>query len=383
MTKSLFIDIHILQTVPPSNINRDDTGSPKTARFGGVRRSRVSSQAWKKATRDLFPSYLAQDEIGWRTKHVFELITKRIESKAFEFSSDKIKEASKKALSATGIQVDKEDNTKYLLFISTKQINGLADLALQALREDKENIKIDAKAAKQILNIKQNPALNAVDVAMFGRMVADASDLNVDAAVQVAHAISVGRAETEFDYFTALDECSPEDNAGAAMIETTEFTSSTLYRYANIDVCHLCENLGSAEVACKGIEAFLLSFVLSMPTGKQNSFANRTLPAAIVVELRETQPVSLVNAFEKPIIATSKKSQTELACEALIDQESVIDKAFGVTPLKTFAVIGSSSAACLSNFPNAKIVDLHTLVADVLQRCAQHLLSAAQVDGQD
>ena len=64
MANSLFIDVHILQTVPPSNINRDDTGSPKSARFGGVKRARVSSQAWKKATRDLFPTCLMRTKLA-------------------------------------------------------------------------------------------------------------------------------------------------------------------------------------------------------------------------------------------------------------------------------------------------------------------------------
>lgn len=369
MSKSLFIDIHILQSVPPSNMNRDDTGSPKTARFGGVTRARVSSQAWKKATRDLFPSYLSEDVIGWRTKHVVDLISECAAIKRPDLDIDKLDEASAKALGATGIKVtDKE--TGYLLFLSPGQVDGLAELAIGSIDS---GTPVEKKAAKDILNIKQRPTLNAVDVALFGRMVADAPDLNVDAAVQVAHAISVGRAETEFDYFTALDDRAPEDNAGAAMIETTEFTSSTLYRYADIDVFHLCENLGSAKAACRGIEAFLRAFALSMPTGKQNSFANRTLPAAIIVELRETQPVSLVNAFEKPVVATVEKSQTERACEELIAQESAIDEAFGITPKETLVVTASPDATTLKDFPNANVTDFDGLISHVSEACSVYL----------
>ena len=370
MSKSLFIDIHILQSVPPSNINRDDTGSPKTARFGGVTRSRISSQAWKKATRDLFPAYLAEDEIGWRTKHVVDLISEHAAAKRPDLKEENLEDASAKALGATGIKVTGKD-TGYLLFLSPKQVESLADLAIASVEGDSP---IDKKAAKDVLNIKQRPTLNAIDIALFGRMVADAPDLNVDAAVQVAHAISVGRAETEFDYFTALDDRAPEDNAGAAMIETTEFTSSTLYRYADIDVLHLCENLGSAAVACRGIEAFLHAFVRSMPTGKQNAFANRTLPAAVIVELRETQPVSLVNAFEKPIISsTQEKSQTERSCEELIVQERAIDEAFGIAPKVIFVTIASPDARALEDFPNARVADLSTLVSRVSEECASYL----------
>ncbi|WP_282710296.1 type I-E CRISPR-associated protein Cas7/Cse4/CasC [Lancefieldella sp. Marseille-Q7238] len=369
MSNSLFIDIHILQNVPPSNINRDDTGSPKTARFGGVIRSRISSQAWKKATRDLFPSYLLEDEIGWRTKHVVDLISGYAAIKRPDLNGKNLEDASAKALGATGIKVTDKD-TGYLLFLSPKQAESLADLAIASIEE---NSSIDKKAAKDVLNIKQRPTLNAIDIALFGRMVADAPDLNVDAAVQVAHAISVGRAETEFDYFTALDDQAPEDNAGAAMIETTEFTSSTLYRYADIDVHHLCENLGSAAAACRGIEAFLNAFVRSMPTGKQNSFANRTLPAAVIVELRERQPVSLVNAFEKPISTTQGKSQTERACEELVVQERVIDEAFDIAPKATFVTIASPDAHALEDFPNAQIVDFNTLISRVSEECASYL----------
>lgn len=380
MNKSLFIDIHILQSVPPSNINRDDTGSPKTAHFGGVTRSRISSQAWKKATRDLFPSYLSEDEIGWRTKHVVDLISERAAIKRPDLDIDKLDEASAKALGATGIKVaDKE--TGYLLFLSPGQVDGLAELAIGSIDS---GTPVEKKAAKDILNIKQRPTLNAIDVALFGRMVADAPDLNVDAAVQVAHAISVGRAQTEFDYFTALDDRAPEDSAGAAMIETTEFTSSTLYRYADIDVFHLCENLGSTKAACRGIEAFLRAFALSMPTGKQNSFANRTLPAAIIVELRDTQPVSLVNAFEKPVVATVEKSQTERACEELIAQESAIDEAFGITPKETLVVTASPGATTLKDFPNAKVTDFDSLISHVSEACAAYLAeSGYSSEGQE
>ena len=256
MAESLFIDVHILQTVPPSNINRDDTGSPKSARFGGVKRARVSSQAWKKATRDLFPDVLDEGEIGQRTKYAVAMIAESVLGMLPDIDREQAMDVAAKTLAATGISV-KENLTGYLLFVAPGQAKGLAELAVQSIELGEG---IDKKAAKEILDIKKRPLLNAVDVAMFGRMVADAPDLNVDASVQVAHAIGIGRMEPEFDYFTALDDRSPEDNAGAAMIETTEFTSATMYRYANIDVLHLCENLGSARVACRGVEAFLRSF---------------------------------------------------------------------------------------------------------------------------
>lgn len=370
MKKPLFIDVHILQSVPPSNINRDDTGSPKTARFGGVRRARVSSQAWKKATRDLFPAYLDTSQLGVRTKYAVELISNRVRELNADLevgnALDESMRVFKEYCRGTGnkeIKFETKEKHKLstLIFLSRFEIEELAQCVL------------GNKNVKELKN--KNLAEGAIDVSMFGRMVATKPNLNVDAAVQVAHAISVGRAETEFDYFTALDDRALEDNAGAAMIETTEFTSSTLYRYANVDVLHLCENLGSAQAACKGIEAFLRAFALSMPTGKQNSFANRTLPAAIVVQLRESQPVSLVNAFERPVAATAGKSQTEVACERLVEQELSIDGAFGIAPMHTFVVIASPEAKALGKFPDAQAVNLNDLVAEVSKLCAMFLES--------
>lgn len=367
--KPLYIDIHILQSVPPSNINRDDTGSPKTAKFGGVTRARVSSQAWKKATRDSFPDYLDANELAYRTKRVPDLIAAAIREKMPEISENEAADGAKELLGALGLNV-KDAETEYLVFFGARQIDKLAELAVQAL-EDGE--KVDKKEAKKILDVKKCPYLNAVDIAMFGRMVADAPDLNVDASVQVAHAISVSGAETEFDYFTALDDKAPEDNAGAAMIETTEFTSAMFYRYANVDVFHLCENLGSPAAATKGIEAFLKSFVKSMPTGKQNSFANRTLPSAVVIQLRDSQPVSLVNAFERPVAASRDKSQLACAAEALVSQEKDINTAFGTAPQHTFVVAVSPDAAVLKELANGETMGLDDAVEKIVALCGEYL----------
>ena len=370
MRNSLFVDVHILQTVPPSNINRDDTGSPKSARFGGVKRARVSSQAWKKATRDLFPDMLGEDEIGQRTKRVVDMISDFVLDLKSGVDREQAIDAATRALAATGINV-KDGLTGYLVFVSPGQAKALAEIAVKSIETGEGIAK---KEAKEVLDVKKNPLLNAVDVAMFGRMVADAPELNVDASVQVAHAIGVGRMEPEFDYFTALDDRSPEDNAGAAMIETTEFASATMYRYANIDVMHLCENLGSVNAACRGVEAFLRSFTLSMPTGKQNSFANRTLPAAVVVQLRGTQPVSLVNAFEKPVEARDGKSQVEIACERLANQEKAVGEAFGVSPQTTFVVVGSPDAKALPEvLPGAIECSLGEVLEGVSRSCSAFL----------
>ena len=260
MNKRLYVDFHILQTVPPSCINRDDTGSPKTAVYGGVLRARVSSQAWKHAMRAAFAEN-AQLDVGKRTKKAAELVKKQILALAPELdAADKL---AKKALENAGIKFDeksKKDDTvtKALFFMSTAQAK------------------------------------------LFGRMVADDPSLNSDAAAQVAHSISTHAVQNEYDYFTAVDDCQAEDNAGAGHLGTVEYNSSTLYRYATVNVMELAGQLGAAQAA-ETVRAFGEAFLFSMPTGKQNTFANRTLPDAVYVTLREDQPVNLCGAFERAV----------------------------------------------------------------------------------
>jgi CRISPR system Cascade subunit CasC len=329
----------------------------------------VSSQAWKKAIRNEFSSLLAEDEIGQRTKHVVEFIAQYLKNEIPEADQETIERFATDALKATGIQV-KNKETTYLVFVSPRQAEELAKLAAEAYRSD---VKINAKQAKAILNAKERPTLNSVDIALFGRMVADAPDLNVDATAQVAHALGVGVSEPEFDYYTAMDDRSPEDTAGAGMIGTVEYLSATLYRYATVDVYHLCENLGSVQATKKAIEAFLRAFVTSMPTGKQNTFANRTLPAAVVVQVRDTQPVSLVGAFERPVYASENHSVTELACKRLVAQETAIDEAFGTHPIQTFVTCGAPAVReCLDGMEGT-VVSLSDAVSGVVLQVEKYL----------
>lgn len=153
MANSLFIDVHILQTVPPSNINRDDTGSPKSARFGGVKRARVSSQAWKKATRDLFPDMLNEDEIGQRTKYAVDMIAECIDNLLPNVDREQVRDAAEKVLSATGVKVT-DGATGYLLFVAPGQARALAELAVESIGAGEA---VNKKAAREIFDIKKNP----------------------------------------------------------------------------------------------------------------------------------------------------------------------------------------------------------------------------------
>ena len=369
MTRTI-IDIHAIQTVPPSNINRDDTGSPKTAVYGGVRRARVSSQAWKRATRKDFETYLDRSDLGVRTKRVVELMSEEIARQAPDLEPAQRDEISSAVLRAAGLTLSKPrkgetEEAGYLVFLGRRQVESLAALGVEIFRAG-GLATLEKKVVQALVKDK-----NAIDVSLFGRMVADVTDLNVDAAVQVAHAISVHAVETEFDYFTAVDDhknADAEEDAGAGMIGTVEFNSSTLYRYATVDVDALLRNLGDVEATARAVDAFVRSFITSMPTGKQNTFANRTLPDAIVVTVREDQSVSLVGAFEEAVTSTASSGRVHAAVQALVAYAGEIGAAYGTQPVAVWTVgVGDRAAALDELAPRASFDQLVPAVSGMVR----------------
>ncbi|MFJ9716135.1 type I-E CRISPR-associated protein Cas7/Cse4/CasC [Streptomyces sp. NPDC101213] len=345
----IFLDVHALQTVPPSNINRDDTGAPKTALYGGVPRARVSSQAWKRATRTYFDDehLLEPGELGVRTKKVVEVVAERITAldpslgeAALALADETVKAAGlktevpkRKAEAAKETGTAAAPEAKYLVFLSARQLDGLARLAVEGAAD----ITVFLKEKKNKERVKEiADSRHSVDIALFGRMVADATDYSVDAAVQVAHAISVHRVENESDYYTAVDDRNTDEETGAGMIGTVDFNSATLYRYAALGVHQLAANLGQGlredeprtEPVRRAVEAFVHGFVASLPTGKINTFGHHTLPDAVVVKLRTTRPISFVAAFEDPIRGDQGGHARE-ACDRLAAYIPDIERAYG------------------------------------------------------
>jgi CRISPR system Cascade subunit CasC len=252
-------------------------------------------------------------------------------NKANEIAIEVYTSAGIKISKATSKSRQGADEAGYLLLLGRYQIERLAQEAIDLFRrgEDKEGkFTFDKALARKIL--KEN---NPFDLALFGRMVADTTDLNVDASVQVAHAISVHPIENEYDYFTAVDEVkaasSASEDAGAGMIGTVEFNSSTLYRFANINVVELYKNLLDESMTKAAVTAFMESFIRSMPTGKQNTFANRTLPDVVYVTLRSDQSISFVGAFEDPILESDSQGIMRRAAERLASYAVEIESAYG------------------------------------------------------
>lgn len=316
--KRIFLDIHALQTVPPSCINRDDTGSPKTCIYGGAVRARVSSQCWKRSIRQYFDDHADPETLGVRTLYVADFLADSIQKKDKKISREDAFELAKKALDSVKIKTKSDGKADALFFIGRAQADAIADEVL------KNGCTKDSKKRLEEI-MKSNPA---ADIALFGRMVASNKDLTADASCQVAHAISVGKTSTEFDFFTAVDDFS--DDAG--MIGTTEFDSSTLYRYANIAVHELSHQLcGAKERTKETVKLFIEAFIKSMPTGKANSFANQTLPSDIIVCLRSDRPVSLVTAFEEPTV--SKKEAEKKLYDELEKADMIADDPEGIFTL--------------------------------------------------
>ncbi|EIV92932.1 type I-E CRISPR-associated protein Cas7/Cse4/CasC [Frankia sp. QA3] len=300
-----YIDVHILQSVPPSNINRDDAGTPKQAVYGGVKRARVSSQAWKRATRTAFAEHVDHDRLGTRTRRISALLADRLAARG-GLDGESATRIATSLLSSLKIKPGKKAaETAYLLFFGRPQLERLVDLVAddipRLVKLDDEEL---ADAVKGLPVLTTLGSGHPIDVALFGRMVADLATLNVDAATQVAHALSTHAVDVEFDYYTAVDDENARGETGAGMIGTVEFQSATLYRFATVGLHQLAENLaGDVEATVEALRMFLTAFTTSMPTGHQNSFAHRTVPNLLTVAVRADQPVNLVSAFEQPVPA--------------------------------------------------------------------------------
>ena len=370
---SLVIDIHALQTVPPSLINRDDTGAPKSAIFGGVPRQRVSSQSWKRAIRRYFEDNFDAQQIGDRSKRLPEKIALRLIDAGLERDEaiKRVDDLFKAAGIKTAIEKPKKNDdsddkpspyprTGYLLFLSQQQIDRAVEELLA--REGEKPSKGDAKA---ILDTD-----HSVDMAMFGRMVADDAAYNVDASVQVAHAIGIHGSTPDFDYFTAVDDLAEEgEETGAGMIGTVQMMSSTMYRYATINFDGLKKNLDSTDAARLAVEHFVEAFVSSMPTGKINTFANQTLPELVYVAVRNTRPVSLVNAFEVPVEAEQGASRRKVAADRLAQEARDVESVYGFKPLAAYVMgIGETAGSFTEIAEKTTLQELTKNIGEVLDR---------------
>lgn len=348
----MLIQIHILQNYSPANLNRDDTGSPKDAMFGGFLRGRISSQCLKRSIRKsatLEDAFKAKGLLGIRTKRLPGLIEDElkalgVDTKTIQAIVERVPEIGKKAEKKG--EGDEEDEstteesgaiskaeTRQLIFIGTNELCPLAQRLLELYKKS-NNWK------KEELEKSLGKSLpRSVDIALFGRMTTSETFENVSAASQVAHAISTNALTQEFDYYTALDDISLQ--SGAGMIGDVEFNSSTYYKYLNVHWEELLKNLGNdVEVAKQAVLALINAAATAQPSGKQNSFAAHNLPDLVLVEVSgKNLPVSYANAFLRPARANSEYTLTEASAAQLGDYMTRISKMYKPTGQRAFAAL--------------------------------------------
>lgn len=335
----MFLEIHMIQSFAPSNLNRDDTNAPKDCEFGGVRRARISSQCIKRALR-LHPSFAAATNVepGIRTRWMNRLLAEALVKAGKDPEQAKVVS---EAFATQYCKMDKE-HTSVLLYVSRDEIDQTVAQLTARWDEIVSNLK-DGKSpviegiAKDLFKALKGRT-SAPDIAMFGRMMAEKPDLNIDAACQVAHAISTHRVNMEMDFYTAADDLPASDKTGAGMMGTTGFNSACFYRYARVDWEQLLANLdGDREIACRAVEGFLRASVAAVPTGKQNSFAAQNPPSLLLAVVREdSQGWSLANAFEKPVTPDREGGLIAPSIRALDAHWGRLVKVYGENGMRAF-----------------------------------------------
>lgn len=361
------IELHIVQNFAPSCLNRDDTNSPKTCTFGGTLRARISSQCFKRAIRLHMKEALGVPT-GVRTRclaGVPELLAER------GLPADDAALRTARALQAAGFVVE-DGRTKVGLYLADDEIARLADAVAadwDALGEEpgategastrrRGKGKAAGVEAPHVVEVIKalGQRVRSADIALYGRMMAENTNMNIDAACQVAHAVSTHTIETDFDFFTAVDDLQPDEETGAGMMGHQEFNSACFYRYALIQTGQLVANLnGDVDLARRAVEGFVRAAVDAIPSAKQNSHAAQNPPSYVQVIVGADLPRSLANAFERPVTAGYGESLVANSVAALLDYQRRLEA--------TYDQVRHGEARCLSLVDGVPGVSLSELLA--------------------
>lgn len=363
----MLIQLHILQNYAPSNLNRDQSGSPKDAIFGDRKRGRISSQCLKRSIRrsSIFEeAFEEQGLLGTRTQQLPKLVKEALERldatdaevRAIVARVPEIGRESKKTKQDDGeeeegdaVEVVEEvsaGETKQLIFLDTT--TELPELAQKLLAQCRQFGVKDFANPKKVKITDITKALGSsvprsADISLFGRMTTSEAFKDVEAAAQVAHALSTHVVEQEFDYYTAIDDLKLDGEPGADMIGDVEFNSCTYYKYLNVHWDGLLENLGGSEqiaVARKVVVALLQAAAMAQPTGKQNTFAAFCLPDFILVEVsNKNVPVSYANAFMRPARAYGSKTLMDVSVEQLEQHVRRLSKAYSLDAQRAYLTV--------------------------------------------
>ncbi len=321
------VQFHLIQSMPPNLVNRDDNGHQKTTWFGGVLRARVSSQAWKSAIRS-HPVW-GDLSLGTRSRRyvavLAELLKDKSEDESVRMGAAGVGLMALSPLAKTG------DALTTNVFITPEEVQEIADIlkanwdiVLECVPPQQKEGETDTAFEKRVKAAKKNAddfakkvlkvlkdrfagRTSAADLALFGRMLASATPLSMDAAVTVNHALSTNKVQQDVDFFVGMDDLPGDDGRlVASMLDYTDFSSSVLYRYLTVDMDQLASNLGGDEAQAKIVlERFMTAMMHAVPDGKQTAFADsRSLPDVMLAEVRKDNfAYSLANAFETPVTA--------------------------------------------------------------------------------
>jgi CRISPR system Cascade subunit CasC len=371
----MFVEVHAIQNFAPANLNRDDTGNPKDCEFGGYRRARISSQCLKRAIR-LSPVFAETTgvEVGARTKWLIERCLRPPLAAAGK-SEDRVTEVLTAFVPAFVSKLDtksgEDRKTAVLLYLSQAEVDNI----VQALLDNWKDLPGDAKKLSRALVKEHKGQTSAPDIALFGRMLAEQPELGLDAACQVAHAISTHRVTMEMDFYTAVDDLKTDDTAGAGMMGFTGFDSACFYRYARIDWGQLVTNLSLDEknpteeeiaLARRTVEGFLRALVASVPSGKQNAFAANNPPDFLLAMVRrDGMGWSLANAFEKPVYPRGDSGLVAPSVAALDTYWGRLCQVYGTGSLTRTAALALDPGLPLENLAGDLVETLDTWVEAV------------------
>ncbi|MDD3398186.1 MAG: type I-E CRISPR-associated protein Cas7/Cse4/CasC [Candidatus Methanomethylophilaceae archaeon] len=382
----MFVELHLIQNFAPHCLNRDETNSPKDCEFGGYRRARISSQCLKRAIRTS-PVFMQEldSEIGVRTKLTMKLLKERFLAEGR--SEEDVNTILEGFVPLTIGALDKGNKTKTLVFLSNREFDVIHDTlkdnweALVGKIDGKKNVGLEEELKKLVNQCKFGDL--SPDIALFGRMMAERPAINVDAAAQVAHAISTNRANMEMDFFTAIDDLQTDSEMGAGMMGTVEFNSSCFYRYSLVDVNQLMKNLKNDRgLLTRTVKAFIKASVSAIPTGKQTSMAAHNPPSMALVVLREKgQPISLTNAFAKPVAVFGSEDK-DLATESisrLVKHYADVGKMYGTDGVgfAGLCMIGDLDKDTLSSAGVKEYGNMDQMVAELLEAFNASIADAA------
>jgi CRISPR system Cascade subunit CasC len=366
---TMFVELHMLQNFSPSNLNRDDTNNPKDCEFGGVRRARISSQCLKRSIRTapVFAETTGAD-VGTRTKWLIQrcLRPRLVEAGKPEEEATRILVAFVPEFISKLDEKSKDDRkTAVLLYLSPAEIDRLAGALLENWDRLADDQAVKQTARDLVKDMKGHTS--APDIALFGRMLAEKPELNLDAACQVAHAISTHRVTMEMDFYTAVDDLNPDDTSGAGMMGFTGFDSACFYRYARIDWDQLVKNLnGDAGLARRAVEGFMRAGVAAVPSGKQTNFAANNPPSFLLaVVRRDGMGWSLANAFERPVRPQGDGGLVAPSLAALDAHWGRLCRVYGAGGMVSTAALALDDGLAMQALAEAQVGDLEGWVQAV------------------